>query len=262
MDLSTLRTHLSDLPLGQVVYFDLLDSTNTQALRWAEEGVPHLSLVVADEQTAGRGRRGRSWFTPPGAALAFSLVLKPEALGPVLVPRLTGLGALAVCEVLQRAYGIEAQIKWPNDVLVGGEKLAGVLVETHWLGGDIQCVVLGIGINIAPDSIPPESEVDFPATCVEISLGRPVNRWAVLKEVLEALLGWLPIIDQAAFLQAWESNLAYQLESVQLIMEDSKPIEGRLIGLRRDGSLRMELPNGDEKYFQTGEVHLRKVDKT
>jgi BirA family biotin operon repressor/biotin-[acetyl-CoA-carboxylase] ligase len=262
MDLSTLQSLLSELPLGQLYYDDVLDSTNARALSLAEKGVPHLSLVVADEQTAGRGRLGRSWFTPPGAALAFSLVLRPEVLGSFPISRLTGLGALAVCEVLQHEYGLQAQIKWPNDVLVGGKKLAGVLVETHWLGGELQSAVLGIGINIAHDSIPPESDLDFPATCVEITLGRLVNRWIVLKGVLEVLLRWLPIIDQSAFLQSWERNLAYQMEWVQLFKAGSEPVEGRLIGLRKDGSLRLELPDGVEEQFPTGEIHLRKVDRS
>jgi BirA family biotin operon repressor/biotin-[acetyl-CoA-carboxylase] ligase len=262
MDLGTLQSHLSDLPLGQLAYFDVLDSTNEQALRWARAGAPHLSLVVANEQTAGRGRSGRAWFTPPGAALAFSLVLQPKVLGSVPLQRLTGLGALAVCEVLQSEDKLPAQIKWPNDVLAGGSKLAGVLVEAHWQGDDIQAAVLGIGINVAPDSVPPESELDFPATCLEVALGSPVDRWKLLKEVLAALLDRLSSIDQAEFLQAWEDNLAYQGEWVQLLQDGSGPVTGRLLGLGNDGSLRLELPGGDEKSFQAGEVRLRKVDRS
>jgi BirA family biotin operon repressor/biotin-[acetyl-CoA-carboxylase] ligase len=262
MDIDTLQSLLSDLPLGQLIYFDILDSTNEKALRWVEDGAPHLSLVVADEQTAGRGRSGRSWFTPPGVALAFSLVFQPKALGSVPIPRLTGLGALAVCEVLQNEYDLAAQIKWPNDILVGGLKLAGVLVEAHWQGDNIQSAVLGIGINVAPDSVPPESELDLPATCVETALGSPVDRWRLLKEVLAALLDRLSSIEQAGFLQAWEDNLAYQMEWVQLLKEGSEPVEGRLLGLRSDGSLRLELPGGDERYFMAGEVRLRVVDRS
>lgn len=261
MDLGTLRSKLSDLPLGQLAYFDVLDSTNEQALRWARAGAPHLSLVVADEQTAGRGRSGRAWFTPPGAALAFSLVLQPRLLGSVPLQRLTGLGALAVCEVLQSEYGLAAKIKWPNDVLVGGGKLAGVLVEAHWQGDDIQSAVLGIGINVAPNSVPPESDLDYPATCVEVALGSPVDRWRLLKEVLAALLDRFSSIDRAEFLQAWEDNLAFRGEWVQLQLDRSEPVEGRLLGLGNDGSLRLELPGGDEISFQAGEVRLRKVDR-
>jgi BirA family biotin operon repressor/biotin-[acetyl-CoA-carboxylase] ligase len=261
MDLSSLQMRLSGLPLSQITYLDVVDSTNECAMQWAENGGEHLSLFVADEQTAGRGRSGRTWFTPPGAALAFSLLLKPKALGAGLTTRITGLGALAVCQVLRDVYGLGAEIKWPNDVLVDGRKLAGVLAEAQWQGDAPQSVVLGIGINIAQGSVPPESELNFPATCVETALGSPVERWNLLKEVLEATLGWLPYLDQIEFLQAWEDNLAYQRERVQLLSEGSEVVEGRVLGLGSDGSLRLELSGGDISSFRAGEVHLRKVDR-
>ncbi len=262
MDLRALQSILADLPLGSLAYFNVLDSTNAQAERWVEDGVPHLSLVVADEQTAGRGRSGRAWFTPRGAGLAFSLILRPEQIESASIPRLTGLGALAVCEVLQSKYDLQAQIKWPNDVLVGGRKLTGVLVEADWQGDEIRSAVLGIGINVAPDSVPPESEAGFPATCVETALGSPIDRWTLLREVLRVLLSRLLDIDQDEFLQAWEGNLVYQREWVQLLREGSEPVIGRLLGLRSDGSLRMSLPNGEEVFFQAGEIHLRKFDRS
>jgi BirA family biotin operon repressor/biotin-[acetyl-CoA-carboxylase] ligase len=262
MDRNTLQSLLSDLQLSSVAYFNVLDSTNAQAKRWLENEAPHLSLVVADEQTAGRGRSGRTWITPRGAALAFSLILRSEQIGSASLPRLTSLGALAVCDVLRSEYGLQAQIKWPNDVLVDGKKLTGVLVEADWQGEELQSAVLGIGINVAPNSIPLESEVDFPGTCVETALGSPIDRWTLLKEVLRMMLFWLPNIDQAEFLHAWEEKLAYQRENVQLLKEGSEPVLGRLIGLRSDGSLWLALPNGEEMFFQAGDIHLRKVDRT
>ena len=258
MDLRALQSILADLPLGSMAYFNVLDSTNAQAERWVENGAPHLSLVVADEQTAGRGRSGRTWFTPPGAGLAFSLVLRPEQIESASIPRLTGLGALAVCEVLQSKYDLQAQIKWPNDVLVDGRKLTGVLVEADWLGDEFRSVVLGIGINVAPGSVPPGSE----ATCVETVIGSPIDRWTLLREVLRVLLSRLLGIDQDEFLQAWEGNLAFQMEWVQLLREGSEPVVGRLLGMRSDGSLRMALPNGEEVFFQAGEIRLRKFDRS
>ena len=149
MDLGTLQSCLSGLPLGQIAYFDVLDSTNEYALNWANGGEEHLSLVVADEQTAGRGRSGRTWFTPPGAALAFSLVLKPELLGAGLITRLTGLGALAVCQVLRDVYGLGSKIKWPNDVLGDGRKLAGVLVDDRTDPGEIGPAGQVVDVEIA-----------------------------------------------------------------------------------------------------------------
>ncbi len=261
MDRHTLQSLLSDLPLVSVDYFSVLDSTNAQAQRWIEKGAPHLSLVVADEQTAGRGRSGRAWFTPPGAALAFSLIFQPEALKPVPLQRLTGLGALAVCEILHSEYELAAQIKWPNDVLVGGRKLAGVLVEVDWQGEEINSIVLGIGINVAPESVPPDSEVAYPATCVETALGGSVDRWTLMKNILRVILYRLSDIDHTEFLLAWEDRLAYKGKTVKLLHEGAEPVIGRLLGLRSDGSLRLEIPNLGEKSFPAGEIHLREVDK-
>lgn len=262
MDLNTLQSRLSALPLGELAYFDQIGSTNEYALHWKEGGAQHLSLVVSDEQTAGRGRSGRTWFTPPGSALAFSLVLDPEQMDSHQITRITGLGALAVCQVLFNVYGLEARIKWPNDVLVGGRKLAGVLAEAGWQGDKLQKLVLGIGINVARDSVPPESELNFPATSVATTLGRHVDRWDLLKEVLEGILSWLPNLDQPGFLRAWEGNLAYHMEWVQLTGESLEPLEGRLIGLENDGSLRLELPGRGIRSIQVGEVRMRMVDRS
>jgi BirA family biotin operon repressor/biotin-[acetyl-CoA-carboxylase] ligase len=262
MDHSSLQACVSGLPLGQLRYFNSVGSTNDEAVRWADEGASHLSLVAAGEQTSGKGRMGRRWYTPPGGALAVSLVLRPDQLDLFSPPRIAGLGALAVCEALQGNYGLAAQVKWPNDVLVGDRKLAGVLVEASWLGEELQAVILGIGINVALDSLPPAGELDFPATSVEAALGSPVDRWGLLRNVLEALLVWLPYLDQARFLQAWQGQLAYLHERVRLVRHGKEPVEGLLLGLGDDGSLRLESPSGEEETFQAGEIHLRVVDRS
>ena len=262
MDYSSLQACTSGLPLGLLRYFDNIGSTNDEALRWADEGAPHLSLVAAGEQTSGKGRMGRRWYTPPGGALAVSLVLRPDQLDLISPPRITGLGALAVCEALQEKYGLRTQVKWPNDVLVGDHKIAGVLVEASWLSEELQAAILGIGINVALDSVPPAGELDFPATSVEAALGSPVDRWGLLRNVLEALLVWLPYLDQARFIQAWQGQLAYLHERVRLIRDGKEPVVGRLLGLGDHGSLRLESPSGEELTFQAGEIQLRAVDRS
>src|SRR5512146_1632742 len=116
MNPNELKKALSKLPVGDVRYFDSIGSTNNEALAWAASGAEDLSLVIADEQTAGRGRLSRKWFTPPGTALAFSLILRPSAQEKAHLTRIVGLAALAVVDALQQR-GLVAQIKWPNDVL-------------------------------------------------------------------------------------------------------------------------------------------------
>ncbi len=199
MDQTTLEKLLSDLPLGSVRYYPTIGSTNDLAARWAEAGARDLSLVVADEQTAGRGRMQRRWLTPAGSALAFTLVLRQdkEALAG-RVAQVTALGALAVCDTINAALPAvtPAQVKWPNDVVASRRKLAGVLAEAHWKGDELMALILGIGINVAPASVPPAEALDFPATCVETELGASVDRWellhAVLKNLLDGASTWMP----------------------------------------------------------------------
>ena len=266
---SFLQSLLSGLPLGPLRYFASTGSTNEGAASWAEAGAPNLALVVADEQTAGRGRLGRRWYTPAGAALAFSLVLRPQEIlhfaqndsaGEALnlaSPRLAGLGALAVCTALEEGYGLAPRIKWPNDVLLGGRKAGGVLPELSWQGENPRAAILGIGINIAPHAVPPPADLLFPATCVEIELGQPVDRWILLREVLSALLGWLPRLPSQDFQQAWESRLAYRDERVQVITGGNVPEQGILLGLDPAGGLRLQLSSGEERIFQAGDLRLR-----
>jgi BirA family biotin operon repressor/biotin-[acetyl-CoA-carboxylase] ligase len=272
MDQTQLETALDDLPVGEIRYYERIDSTNTAAARWAEAGAPDLSLVVADEQTAGRGRLGRRWFTPPGAALAFSLLLDLQvgtASSAVLperrVPALTALGAVAVSCALRHLYDLSPEIKWPNDVLLKRRKVAGVLVETHWQGESPTSAVLGIGINVATSSIPQETDLLYPAACVQAVLGRPVDRWVLLHAVLEELLAWRSRLSSKEFLQTWNDQLAFKGEWVQVGRADlsgSSLNEGTVIGLSPDGCLQLRTSSGNVATIQSGELTLRPVDKT
>lgn len=260
MDGCELEKIISGLPLGPLRYCESTGSTNDLAKDWIEAGAAHLSLVVADEQTAGRGRNGRRWFTPPGSSLAFSLVLHLKHLGDFALPRLSGLGALGVCTTIKDDYGLEGCIKWPNDVLIHEHKLAGVLVETAWRGERLQSAVVGIGINVAHESIPPDDDLGIPATSVERELGEPVERWSMLRQVLVKLLFWLKEINSPSFLQVWEENLAYQSEIVQLTQNGRKVFQGRLLGLDSDGAIRLRGSNGSVMSFRAGDLQLRAVD--
>jgi BirA family biotin operon repressor/biotin-[acetyl-CoA-carboxylase] ligase len=261
MNQAQLEQALKNLPLGRLECHPTIGSTNDLAAQWAADQAPNFSLVVADEQTKGRGRSGRKWHTPPGAALAFSLVLRGEGLQPADVPRTAGLGALAVCEALL-ALGLEAQIKWPNDVLIKGEKVCGILAEAHWLGDHLQALILGIGVNITPEAVPPKEQLNFPATSVQTTLGKPVNRLEILKAVLENILKWWVKLETNTFIQAWETHLAYKNQPVTLVSGAESTVEGRILGLDQGGGLILALENGDKSIYQAGEIHLRpRVDR-
>lgn len=241
---------------GGLRYFPSIGSTNDEALAWASAGAPDFSLVIADEQTRGRGRMGRSWFTPPGAALAFSLILRPQPAERDRIGLFSGLGALALVDSLQ-TFGITAQIKWPNDVLINGKKVAGILVETVWSGMEVESVILGIGVNVSPESVPPPEGLNYPATCVHAEGQKPLARVALLQSVLQAVLKRRTQLSLDIFLRDWEAVLAFRGEPVQVWMSQEQTLVGRILGLEADGSLRLGLADGSEQAIRFGEVHLR-----
>jgi BirA family transcriptional regulator, biotin operon repressor / biotin---[acetyl-CoA-carboxylase] ligase len=162
-----------------------VESTQAVAFALAAEGAADRTVVVADAQTAGRGRRGRTWHDEPGASLLMSVILRPR-LDPVRLPTLSLAAGVAVVEALERVTGLAARLKWPNDVLVGGRKLAGILLESRLNAAPL--VVLGIGINLAQRSFP--SDLADRATSVRLATGRDVEPDALLTALLEALDTW------------------------------------------------------------------------
>ncbi len=265
MNQAELEAVLQDLPLQRLRYFDRIGSTNDEAARRAAAGAQDLSLVIADEQTAGKGRAGRSWFTPPSAALAFSLVLRPPPDHVSILARYSALGALSVHDVLQKKYGLQARIKWPNDVIVHAKKVCGILAEAQWDGSALSSVVLGVGINVAPASVDehflPPSRLIFAAGCLETELGRPVDRLELLHQVLRSMLNWREKLATPEFLQAWENSLVFLGEWVILSaggdLHSTPRQEGRMLGLAPDGSLRLQTADGQEVRVQAGDLRLR-----
>jgi BirA family biotin operon repressor/biotin-[acetyl-CoA-carboxylase] ligase len=256
VDQNDLKRALSKLPLGAVRYYDSIGSTNSEALAWAASGAGDLSLVIADEQTAGRGRLDRKWFTSKGTALAFSLILRPTALEKTHLTRMVGLGALAIVDSL-RTQGLVAQIKWPNDVLLSGCKVAGILVESVWFGEDVDGLVIGIGLNVLKGAAPPVELLQFPATSLEQALGSPVERGRLLPDILAGIIALRPHIGTESFLASWEKALAYRGEQVQVEEENGTPISGTLLGLESDGSLRLNTDEGPSVIVRFGDLRLR-----
>ncbi len=260
LSVTRLQADLPILGLGQPLYFhQSIGSTNDRAAELAKQGSPHGTLVVAEEQTAGRGRAGRKWYSPANAALALSLVLRPKDLKPESMGALSALGALAVAEALGNE-GVEAGIKWPNDVLVHDRKIAGVLVEISWEGDEAEFVILGIGVNVRPASIPSDDEVDFPVTCVEAVAKKHVDRHSLLLAVIEGVGRWSPQLGNNAMISAWNSRLAYLGKEVEVRME-GESVSGRVDGLTSGGCLLLVLKDGKRIEVAVGELHLRPVDR-
>ncbi len=260
MDEQTLRSGLAELPLPAIQYFDNLPSTNDLALAWADQGAPDFSLVAADSQSAGRGRLNRRWVTKGGAALAFSLVLRPSLRETDHLALFSPLAGLAVSLSLEKLFGLRPNIKWPNDVLLSRKKVAGILAEATWAGQSANAVILGIGINVAPSSVPPAHELLFPATSVEQETGHAVDRISLLRSVLEELLAWRPILGSAEFFQAWENRLAFRGEWVEARQSGNEPLQGQLVRIDRDGNLILRDNTGKEISITAGDLHLITVD--
>jgi BirA family transcriptional regulator, biotin operon repressor / biotin---[acetyl-CoA-carboxylase] ligase len=256
MNQNELKKSLSKLALGDIKYFDSIGSTNDEALAWAATDAPDLSLVIADEQTAGRGRLGRKWFTPKGSALAFSLMLRPTAEEKPHLSRTVGLAALAVAESLRKRE-LDAQIKWPNDVLIQGQKVCGILVESVWSGEDVDCAVIGIGVNVLKESVPLADNLLFPATSIEQELEQPPDRVEILSDILATLLALRPRMITDGFIVQWEGLLAFRGETVQVETGNMPPISGKINGLDTDGSLRLLNEHGDTVTVRFGDVRLR-----
>jgi BirA family biotin operon repressor/biotin-[acetyl-CoA-carboxylase] ligase len=258
MDESTLRITLSNIPLGGLRTFEQVGSTNDAALAWAADGAPDLAMVYAEEQTTGRGRGHRRWFTAPGTALAFSLVNRPSTSEEQSISLFSGLGAIAVCEALG-LRGLHPEIKWPNDVLLNRRKVCGILAEAVWLGEKVDSIILGIGVNVTPEAVPPADQLNFPAISVEGAMGKSVDRSILLKDILQALLYWRGLLSKDVFRTAWENYLAFRGERVEIRAEGVPARIGHVEGLDQDGSLRLKSQDGQVLTVQFGEVHLHPV---
>lgn len=169
----------------------------------------------------------------------------------------TGLGAVALVETL-KTRGLEAQIKWPNDVLIKGKKVAGILAESMWTGERLDAVVIGIGVNALAGSNPPDDGLQFPAANLEAEPGARIEREELLREILSALIGGRAKLSSGELVKVWEENLAWRGEQVQVWQGSEEPLVGRVVGLESDGSLRLLAAKRDKIVtVQFGEIRLR-----
>jgi BirA family transcriptional regulator, biotin operon repressor / biotin---[acetyl-CoA-carboxylase] ligase len=257
MNEHSLKKTLSKLNIGGLRYFDSIGSTNDEALAWAAAGASDLSIVIADEQTQGRGRLDRKWFTPKGSGLAFSLILRPTATLRPHLSRTVGLAALSIAESCSR-LGLSSRIKWPNDILLNGKKTAGILIENVWSGDDIDSLVIGMGINVHKESVPPPELLQFPATSLEDELGKEAPaRKEILFTILSSFIRWRERVGTDELIHAWEEILAFRGEQIQVQAGSESPVTGKLLGLEQDGSLRLSDAHDKSVIIRFGDVSLR-----
>lgn len=248
------RSRLTTRYVGRRIFcYPSLPSTQEIARREAERHAPEGTAVLADEQTAGRGRLGRRWVSPPGANLYFSVVLRPR---PAHLRALGMIWPLAICQALEETAGLSARIKWPNDVLVGPRKLAGVLIDSELSDGEVDYVIAGVGINVNFDVSRHEELRDI-ATSISAELGREVAR----EEVLAAVLGRFEALYEAARRGEpvhldWKARLDTLGRRIRVSFGDSVE-EGMAEDAEPDGSLVLRRPDGSRVRVEAGEVTLK-----
>lgn len=241
--------------LGRVLHVhEVLPSTNESAFLLAQQGAPHGTVVLAEQQTAGRGRRGRSWVSPPGLNLYFSAVLRPE-LPPTRAPELTLVAAVALAESLREA-GAPAAIKWPNDVQLEGRKVAGILTELSASSEHVHFIVLGMGVNVnaGPEHFPPE--LAALATSLAQALGRPVPRAAFAAALWERLEAWLERHQAGGFepvLARWR-QLSSTLGQPVRVRTDRQELVGVAEGVDASGALLLRTAGGTLERVLAGDV--------
>lgn len=235
-----------------------VDSTNAWAFREALKGAEEGEVFLAETQTQGKGRLGRVWFSPPKRNIYMSLVLRPK-LPPRRVPLLGLFASLAVAEVLKYSYDLNPLLKWPNDVLVNGKKICGILAEASGESETVAFVVLGIGINVNVKSgeLPPE--LQGIATSVAEELGREVLRNELVKKVLEA---FEPLYFDLAFRRERELLDRYRaycpMEGSEVLVEQlGETVEGIVEGFDEEGALILRTPQGQRKVF-AGDVKVKR----
>jgi BirA family transcriptional regulator, biotin operon repressor / biotin---[acetyl-CoA-carboxylase] ligase len=257
-----LHRSLMNSPVSQVRAFTSIASTNDEALQWIDEGAPDFALVIADEQTKGRGRLDRPWITMPEASLAFSIIFRPtqsELAAPsALYAPLCGL---AVWHTLHENLGLDPKIKWPNDILLEQQKCCGILVEASWTGSQFNGVVMGIGINITAQSIPSDAVLRFPATWLEKYTRQPVDRFALLAQITSAMQFWRSRMGSREFFETWQTHLAFRGETVSIVQNEKTSIIGIEEGIDALGNLVLREPSGKKTTIEVGDVSLRLRDE-
>lgn len=258
-----IREGLTTTLLGQsIAYRDSIDSTNSLAQHLALNGAPEGTLVIADEQTSGRGRRGRQWFSPPHSGVWMSLILRPQ-LPLAHAAQITLVAAVALCQALTRVTGVRAGIKWPNDILFDGRKCCGILTEMHAEFDQIHHLVVGIGINV---NVPQE---EFPddlqkiATSLQAIKGSRISRAQVVRTVMEE---FEPLYRQyvtnggfGTLRDAWKANNITL--GNQIIAHTARgDLEGKAVDIDEFGVLLLEKADGTQEKIYSADIAV--ISKT
>lgn len=241
----------------RIHWFDTIDSTNTEAKRMAANGAPHGTVLIADHQTGGRGRMGRSFHSPSGTGLYLSVLLRPECPASQLM-HLTCATAVAACDAMEHATGLRPGIKWTNDLVVGRKKLGGILTELSLdKDGKIAYAVIGIGINCT------QMEGDFPAeiagiaTSLSLCTRQSIDRAAVAAALVKTLCDMSgQLHDSTAFMNRYRADCITLGQDISLVRGEEIR-HGKALDIDGQGALLVQFPDGHTETVNSGEVSVR-----
>lgn len=242
---------------GELCYYESIDSTNEEAKRKAALGAPDESLFFADNQTAGKGRRGRTWISPKGEDIFFSLLLRPD-LPVSCASMLTLIAAMAAAEVSEKYSGETCQIKWPNDIVLHNKKICGILTEMGLEMNEISYIVVGVGFNINRKEFP--EEISEMGTSLFRETGKKIPRARFLADFIEGFMKryhrFLREQNLASFVEEYESHLVNIGRKVKIIKKGQEKIRTAL-GINEKGELIVQDENGEKENVFSGEVSVR-----
>jgi len=242
-----------------ILRFDTIDSTNSEALKEARHGADEGLCVVARQQTAGRGRMGRTWVSPPNSGLYFSVVLRPK-FDVKYLPLITLMSGVAVYDTLAE-FGLKPDIKWVNDVLINDKKVCGILAETTDTDKGL-AVVVGIGINLKSSNFP--LEIANIATSLEAELDRSVTPFELENSLVKFLNYWYEMLclenGRGEILRAWQQRSSYYSNKNVRVSLDNEILTGTTDGLEANGALRLKRADGTLAIIQAGDVERLRVE--
>ena len=249
----------ADLVTKEVLYFYTIDATNIKAQELAEKGYPSGTLVVADKQESGKGRRGRSWVSPSGTGIFMTLMIKPD-INPNNASMLTLVAALAVAKAITSVTGEEAMIKWPNDIVVNGKKVCGILTEMNAQFDYINHIVVGIGINVHNESLPEEISQIASSLMIEAG-GKRFHRAQIIAETMSYFEQYydtfLKTQDLSALVREYDELLVNRNKSVR-VLDPKEPFDGKAMGITPKGELIVDTWES-RKLVSSGEVSVRGI---
>lgn len=242
----------------EICYFDVTDSTNTQAKSLGEGDAPNGTLVVAGKQESGRGRRGRSFESPAGTGIFMTLLLRPE-IEPQNASMLTLVSALAVAKGIEHMVDLPVQIKWPNDIVINGKKVCGILTEMSAQMDYVNYIVIGIGINVGNEEFP--EEIKDMATSIYLESGKHVNRAMLIEKIWEEFEDYYELYektqDLSSLVKEYDSYLVNRGQKVR-VLDSKEPYEGKAMGITDRGELIVDTWEA-RRLVSAGEVSVRGV---